>query len=66
MFTDRMASIGTLVAGVAHEINNPLAYVMTNIAVLRGSSATTRRWSCARRSAIPPMAHSGSRTSSAA
>ncbi|MEO8548874.1 MAG: ATP-binding protein [Kofleriaceae bacterium] len=35
MFTDRMASIGTLAAGIAHEINNPLAYVMTNIEVLR-------------------------------
>ena len=31
---DRMASIGTLAAGVAHEINNPLAYVITNLDVL--------------------------------
>lgn len=28
---DRMASIGQLAAGVAHEINNPLTYVMANI-----------------------------------
>jgi PAS domain S-box-containing protein len=29
--SDRMASMGTLAAGVAHEINNPMAYVTTNI-----------------------------------
>jgi len=28
---DRLASLGTLAAGVAHEINNPLAYVMLNL-----------------------------------
>ncbi len=28
---DRMASLGTMAAGVAHEINNPLAYVLANL-----------------------------------
>jgi signal transduction histidine kinase len=29
--TDRLTSLGTLAAGVAHEINNPLAYVLLNL-----------------------------------
>lgn len=32
---DRMASVGTLAAGVAHELNNPLAYVMSNLHLMK-------------------------------
>jgi signal transduction histidine kinase len=40
--SDRMASVGTLAAGLAHEINDPLTYVLTNLTFavesLEGSS----------------------------
>src|SRR5256712_3062998 len=35
VFSERMASMGTLSGGLAHEINNPLASVLANLALLQ-------------------------------
>ncbi len=41
-FAARMASLGTLAAGVAHEINNPMSYVLSNLDCVRELMAARR------------------------
>ncbi len=43
LLADRMASLGTLAAGVAHEINNPLAYVIANLSFVNAELAALKK-----------------------
>lgn len=41
--SQKLESIGILAAGLAHEVNNPLAYVRANLAFLQGLSETVEK-----------------------
>lgn len=43
LHSDRLASLGQLAASVAHEINNPLQYMLSSLASLRAGQHTTEQ-----------------------
>jgi PAS domain S-box-containing protein len=60
MMTDRLETMGRMVAGVAHEINNPLGYVQANLRALE-QDLTEPTFSVAERSELLAETLSGTR-----
>jgi two-component system NtrC family sensor kinase len=53
---EKMAALGQLVAGIAHEINNPLAFVYNNLVTIERDAKDLVRGLDAYRDAVAPMA----------
>jgi PAS domain S-box-containing protein len=66
LLAGKLASLGTLASGIAHEINNPLAYVSTNLELIErqlpevGRNATTEQMKPLR-DAVTAARHGSSR-----
>jgi histidine kinase len=54
--SEKMSSLGRLVAGVAHELNNPITFVYSGVGILQGHIAQIRRLLAAYDAEAPPEA----------
>ena len=55
--SDRLAAIGKLAAGVAHEINNPLAYVIANVGAVQAEISAASADLRALHEVVPAASH---------
>ncbi len=56
LHSEKMASLGRLVAGVAHELNNPISFVLGNVHALQRYAARLGEYIGALHSGLPPEA----------
>ncbi len=53
--SEKMAGLGQLAAGVAHEINNPVGFVMSNLQTLKKYAASIKKMIATYESALDPV-----------